>query len=143
MSQVDTFGIAVRAMLEGWGRTFAIHRDCEYLGHAGVNMLQVLIDHKGEMPAKATGYKPLEINLQHLAVEYAVLAIARTDPTTAWVLRAYYCTQGRRRFERYEAANAMLAKAGLHTLTRASYMDLAESGEARVARILEKEARAA
>lgn len=143
MTQVDTFGIAVRAMLEGWGRTFAIHRDCEYLGHAGVNMLQVLIDHKGEMPAKATGYKPLEINLQHLAVEYAVLAIARTDPTTAWILRAYYCTQGRRRFERFESANEMLKRAGLAKVSRASYLDLAERGEQRISRILQKEAQAA
>jgi len=142
MSQIDTFGLAVRAMLDGWGRTFALHRDCDYLGHSGVNMLQVLIDHKGEMPAKATGYKPMEINLQHLAVEYAVLAIARTDPATAWVLRAYYCTPGRRRFERYEAANAMLVKAGLPTISRASYMDLAESGEQRIYRILMAEAAA-
>lgn len=143
MSQIDTFGLAVRAMMDGWGRTFALHRDCEYLGHSGVNMLQVLIDHKGEMPAKPTGFKPLEINLQHLAVEYAVLAIARTDPATAWVLRAYYCTQGRRRFERFESANDMLARAGLPRVSRASYMDMAERGEFRVAKILEKEAQAA
>ncbi len=34
MGQVDTFGPYVERRLDSWGREFALHRDCEYLGHA-------------------------------------------------------------------------------------------------------------
>ncbi len=52
MTTVDTFGVYVRAELEHWGEEFALHRDCAYLGHVSKNMLQVLIDHRGEMPPR-------------------------------------------------------------------------------------------
>lgn len=47
MGQVNTFGVYVRGRLEEWGREFALHRDCEYLGHRSKDMLQVLVEHKG------------------------------------------------------------------------------------------------
>ena len=95
--QADTFGAYVRARLDGWGREFALHRDCEYLGHASKNVLQVLIDHKGEMPARQVGYKPLEVDNDALQVECIVSDIARDNVPMACVLRAYYCGSGRRR----------------------------------------------
>jgi hypothetical protein len=140
MPQIDTFGMAVRAMMDQWGRTFAMHRDGENLGFATKNILYELMRHEGA-PPRTTGNKPLEINLQALAVEYAVLDIARDDAATAWVLRAYHCGQGRRRFERFWFANHLLARAGLAQVRMSGYLDLAERGEQRVARILAEEAK--
>lgn len=45
--QVDTFGAYVRAEWGHWGREFALHRDCDYLGHHSKNVLQILIEHRG------------------------------------------------------------------------------------------------
>ena len=72
MTQTNLFGEYVKTRLGSWGHHFALHRDCEYLGHQSRNMLQVLIDHRGEMPPRATGYK---IGFAH--VEGALSAIAR------------------------------------------------------------------
>lgn len=117
----------VASMLDDWGREFAIHRDCEYLGHQSKNMLQVLIEHKGEMPARPTGFKPLEVNPDALLVERAVTDIARSDVTMAQCLRAYHCGQGRRRNERFHQANELLARHHKR-VTRAQYMDLVQRG---------------
>lgn len=111
MTQTDTFGIYVRARLDEWGREFALHRDCEYLGHVSKNMLQVLIEHKGEMPARATGYKPLEVSSAALQVETLISEIAKTDVRMASCMRGYYCGQGRRKVERYETAINLIANA--------------------------------
>jgi hypothetical protein len=75
-------------------------------------------------------------------VEDAVLQIARTDPTTAWVLRAFHCGRGRRNYERFWQANELLKKAGLAPIRRASYQDIAKRGEQRIGRVLEADARA-
>lgn len=111
MTTVDTFGAYVSARLEEWGREFALHRDCEYLGHQSVNMLQVLIDHKGEMPARPTGFKPLEVNQAAHQIELIVTDIARDQLDLACVLRAYYCGSGRKKVERYETALLLIAHA--------------------------------
>ena len=132
MGQVDTLGPYVRARLEAWGDEFALARDCEYLGHQSKNMLQVLIEHKGEMPARATGYKPLEVDAEALQIEQIVTEIARHNPAMAIVLRAYYCGQGRRKVERWETANLLLANADLRMVSVDSYMDMARRGEDRV-----------
>src|SRR3546814_19499431 len=65
VTQVDTFGVYVRDRLDEWGREFSLSRDCEYLGYQSKNMLQVLIEHKGEMPGKTQGYKPLSRSEEH------------------------------------------------------------------------------
>lgn len=128
MGQVDTFGAYVRTRLEDWGREFALHRDCEYLGHQAVNMLQVLIDHKGEMPPRNTGLKPLECGLEALRVEQVVTEIARGQRQVACVLRAYYCGSGRRKVERWETANLLIAYAGLGVVNQRQYLNLHEIG---------------
>lgn len=102
--QIDTFGAYVRDRLDAWGREFALHRDCDCLGHMSKNMLQVLIEHKGEIPPPNVGFKPLEVDLQAQQIEDIVADIARDEPRLACVMRAYYCGSGRRKVERYETA---------------------------------------
>lgn len=130
--QVDTMGPYVRRRLDHWGDEFALHRDCEYLGHQSKNMLQVLIDHKGEMPGRAQGFKPLEVDRDAQQVEDIVAEIARHNRAMAIVLRAYYCGKGRRKVERWETANLLLAYSGLPVVTLNSYRDIARRGEERV-----------
>jgi hypothetical protein len=106
---LDTFGRYVRDRLDEWGREFSLARDCEYLGHQSRNMLQVLIEHRGEMPGKTQGYKPLEVSLPALQIEQLVAEIARDQPHIACTLRGYYCGAGRRKVERYETAILLIA----------------------------------
>lgn len=143
MSQIDTFGAYVRARLDGWGREFALHRDCEYLGHASRNMLQVLIDHRGEMPPRNVGYKPLEVDRDAHGVELMVTEIARQNRAMACVLRAYYCGSGRRHVERLETANLLCRAAMCKTLSLSAYKALHALGFERVRGQLEGMARAA
>lgn len=139
MPRVDTWKLAVESMLEQWGREFSLHREPDGLGFATKNLLYEVIRHAGP-PPRATGYKPLEINLQALAVEYAVMEIGRTDPATAWVLRAAHCSYGRRRYERFWKANELLSEAGLPNVRLAAYLDLVTRGEQRLSQILVEEA---
>jgi len=125
--QVASRDSIVSEMLDEWGHEFAIHRDCEYLGHQSKNMLQVLIEHKGEMPSRPTGFKPLEVNQDAMMVERAVTDISRHDLRMAYCLRAYHCGHGRRRNERFHQANEMLARHHKR-VTRAQYMDLVQRG---------------
>lgn len=127
--QVDAFREALRARLMSWGRTFALHRDGELLGHQSVNMLQVLIDHKGEMPAKPTGYKPMEINLEDLSIEMIVTDIARVNVPLACCLRAYYCGSGRKNAERHEQACALMQKSGHPPVRQGAYIDMVKQAE--------------
>lgn len=128
---VDTMSEYVRRRLEHWGDEFALAKDCEYLGHSSVNLLYVLMQHH-EMPGRATGYKPLEVNAEAQQIEDIVSEIGRHAPAIAWVLRAYYCGRGRRKVERWETANMLLASAKLEVVSRASYMDMVRRGTERV-----------
>lgn len=141
--QTDTFGIYVRAELDHWGFEFALHRDVEYLGYASRNVLQMLIDHRGEMPAPSVGYKPLETDSRAQKIEDIVTAISKTHRSMAICLRGYYCARGRRRVERYETALMMLTNAGEPAMSATAYLDLARRGEERVRGILEGLAMAA
>lgn len=149
MAQIDTFGEYVRQRLEEWGSEFALHRDCEYLGHQSKNMVQVLIEHKGEMPSKATGYKPLEVNMKAQQIEDIVADIARDQPRHACVLRAYFCGSGRRKVERYETALMLIANVECDLVPRPSlpnerkYLSLVEVAVATVRGALIGLARAA
>ena len=136
MTQVDTFGVYVRARLEGWGREFALHRDCEYLGHASRNMLQVLIDHRGEMPPPNVGFKPLTVDEDALQVERIVSDIARENTVLACVLRAYYCGRGRRKVERWETANLLIANAGYPVVRQRAFLEMAAVGAEMVGEVV-------
>lgn len=130
--QIDTMSEYVRRRLERWGEEFALARDCEYLGHQSKNLLQVLIDHRGEMPGRTIGFKPLEVDAEAQQIEDIVFEIARHAPAMGWVMRAYYCGQGRRKVERWETANLLLANAGLGKVSLPSYLDVARRGTERV-----------
>ena len=141
--QTDTFGVYVRNELDHWGQEFALWRDFEYLGHASKNMLQVLIDHRGEMPPPNVGYKPLETDMRAQLIEDIVADIARDQVIIACVLRAYYCGSGRRKVERWETANLLIATAGHKTVSQRHYLTLCDLGVAMVRGVLMGMARAA
>lgn len=140
--QTDYFGAYVRGELEHWGREFALHRDCEYLGHQSKNLLAVLMEHH-EMPGRAQGYKPLETDPRAQAIEDIVSDIARTDISLACVLRGYYCGSGRRKEERWEQARQLLQLMGQRPVSVRQYLLMAELGFQRVRGRLEAGARAA
>lgn len=110
MTQTNQFDAYVRRRLEAWGYEFALHRDFELLGHRSKDMLQVLIEHKGEMPARPTGFRPLTIPPLEMQVEDIVHDIHRDAPHMAIVLRAYYCGSGRQGIERRATAERLLGK---------------------------------
>lgn len=136
MSEIDTFGAYVRMRLDHWGREFSLARDCEYLGHQSKNMLQVLIEHKGEMPARCTGYKPLEVSQDAHQIELIVSDIAREQTALACVLRAYYCGSGRRKVERWETANLLIAYTGGRPVSVRQYQNMHEVAFAQVRGVL-------
>lgn len=129
--QTDLMSEYVRRRLDHWGDEFALHKDCEYLGHASKNLIAVLMEHH-EMPGRVIGYKPLEVNAEAQQVEDAVSEISRHAPAIGWVLRAYYCGMGRRKVERWETANMLLTAAGFEMVSQASYVDMARRGTERV-----------
>lgn len=141
--QVDTFGAYVRAELEHWGREFALHRDCEYLGHQSKNLLAVLIEHKGDMPGRAQGYKPLESDSSAQMIEDIVSNIAAHNIAMACALRGYYCGKGRRKVERFETAILLISNCGEKPISNRQYLSLVELGFQRVRGRLEGIAMAA
>ncbi|WP_313398162.1 hypothetical protein [Stenotrophomonas sp.] len=134
---IDTFGATVRADLDHWGVEFALHRDCEYLGHFSKNMIQVLIDHRGDMPGRAQGYKPLETDARAQRIEDVVTIIWRSNPEMAVVLRAYFCGRGRKKIERWETCNMLLTNMGRPVMNQRAFLEVARRGEDRVRGILE------
>lgn len=144
MTETDLFGAYVRRRLDHWGDVFALHRDCEYLGHVSRNMLQVLIDHRGEMPARPTGFKPLEVDAEAMQIETFVHDMATTGQrATACVLRAYFCGLGRRKVERWETANLLLTHCGLRAIGQRAYLAQVDVGVAVIRGRLMEVARAA
>ena len=137
MTQVDTFGAYTRTRLDAWGREFALCRDCEYLGHQSKNMLQILIEHRGEMPGRVVGFKPLQVNLEALQVEQIITGLAKEQMTTACAMRGYYCGSGRRKVERWETANLLIATAGHRVVSQRHYLTLIDIGEAYVRGVLQ------
>lgn len=140
----DLMGKYVRRRLHRWGDVFALHRDCEYLGHQSRNMLAVLIEHRGEMPARATGYKPLEVDQLALQVETIISRMAQNGlSAAACVMRAYYCGHGRRGVERLETANQLLRACGQPAVRLRQYRSLHDIGFAYVLGALSREAESA
>ena len=128
MTSINTFGAYVEARLHAWGREFALHRDCEYLGHQSKNMLQVLIEHNGEMPSRPTGFKPLEVDQEAFEVEVMVHELGITRPRAAHVLRAWFAGRGRVQVERLETACELIGQ----KISRAQYRALHDVGFALV-----------
>ncbi len=128
MTAINTFGAYVETRLAAWGREFALHRDCEYLGHQSKNMLQVLIEHHGEMPPRPTGYKPLEVDQEAFQVEVMISELGITRAKAANVLRAWYAGRGRVQVERLETACELIG----HKISRAQYRALHDIGFAHV-----------
>jgi hypothetical protein len=125
---VDTFGDYVKFRLTGWGNEFALHRDIEIHG-SGCNILQMLIEHAGEIPQRSAGVKPVEVDLYALEIEQIVAEIARDQMPIACCLRGYYCGRGRRGYERLETANLLLGALRLRQVRRRQYLGLVEHGQ--------------
>ncbi|WP_313401487.1 hypothetical protein [Stenotrophomonas sp.] len=142
MSEVhaDLFGAYVRAELEHWGREFALHRDCDYLGHHSKSMLAVLIEHRGDMPGRAQGYKPLETDHRAQRIEDIVASIAKDSIAMSCALRGYHCGVGRRKVERFETAIILMANSGHAVVSNRQYLNLVELGFQRVRGRLEQQA---
>lgn len=134
--EADIFGRYVRRRLESWGENYSLHRDMEWLGYSSKNLLQVLIEHKGEMPGRPQGYKPLEVNREAEMIELIVSGMARKQVPIACVLRAYYCGRGRRKVERLETANLLLTIAGQRPVSPRHYLILHDIGFAEVRGVL-------
>ncbi|UYB51172.1 hypothetical protein OCJ37_14375 [Xanthomonas sp. AM6] len=130
--QLDTFGVYVRRRLEQWGEEFCLARDCEYLGHQSKNMLQILIEHRGEMPARPQGYAPLFCDPRAQEIESIVASIARDNIGMSCSLRAYYCGSGRRKVERYDTAVTLMANCRQRPVSMRQYLTLVELGFQRV-----------
>lgn len=138
--QTDLYGKIVEMRLEQWGREFAYHRDrVRAGGYRTKDMLQVLIEHKGEMPPRPTGWKPEEVDLMALEIEDLVRELFHEQRDLAWVLRAFYCGNGRRGHERWEFFNALTGK----RRSRRQYYDMLDEAKDAIRAKLNRLARAA
>jgi len=130
--QIDTFGAYVRAEMEHWGREYALHRDCDYLGYSTKNLLAVLIENKGDVPSSARGYKSLNSDKRAQAIEDIVRSIATDNVAIVCALRGYHCGKGRKKVERFETANLLMANCGVAPVSARQYFILVELGHQRV-----------
>jgi hypothetical protein len=119
----------VRFRLLGWGREFRLGREIEPLGIHKTSLLQVLIEHRGEMPTRPTGYKPLTVPPDAMEIEDAVHDIHAVEPEIAVVLRVYYCGSGKHSTDRLYMAARLLGR----RITRRRYYEAHAAGFHRVA----------
>lgn len=110
MIEANEFEKSVRRRLDDWGREFRLDRDAEILGHRSKNILAVLIEHKGFMPPRNVGFRPLTIDPQIMQIEDIVRGIYTDFRYLAVVLRAYYCGSGRQGVERRRLAELILGR---------------------------------
>lgn len=130
--QVDTFGAYVRAELDHWGREFALHRECNHLGHRSKSLLALLIECKGDLSGRQQGFRPLESDARAQMIESIIASIARDNFAMACAMRGYYCGVGRRKVERFDTANYLLARGGASQISNRRYLGLVELGFQRV-----------
>ena len=105
-----SFETYVRRRLDAWGEEFRLDRDADFLGFPTKNMLQVLRDHRGEIPERTQGYKPLLIPPLEWQTETIVHDLHHANAHLASTLRAYYCGRGRVSVERLECLEGMLGR---------------------------------
>lgn len=141
--RIDTFGVFVRVELDHWGREYALHRDREHLGHQSKNILQQVIKHKGDLPGRTQGYKPLESDSRAQMIEDIVASMASDSAPIACALRAYHCGMERRKVERYETYIKLMAECGQRAVSTQQYLSLVELGFQRVRGRMEGSALAA
>lgn len=122
------------ARLDEWGRFCLSDRGPSSLDFPAKNMLQVVIDHRGEMPAPTVGYKPEVYPPEAWEIETIVSDLYKSDRVLACVLRAAFCTRGRLRVERKEWAE-WLAKT---TFSRRQFMALYGTAVERVRETLSR-----
>lgn len=128
-ADTSLFDVYVRSRLDAWGREFRLDRPLPELGHQSRNILAVLIEHHGEIPERAIGFKPLSIPVDAMQVEDVVTRIHAEAPAMAWVLRCYYGSGGRVAQERYMRA-CQLAH---YAMSRRQFFTLHDLGFNRVA----------
>jgi hypothetical protein len=119
----------VRFRLLGWRREFRLGREIEPLGFHKMNLLQVLIEHRGEMPSRVTGYRPLTIPPEAMEIEDIVHELHGVEPELAIVLRVYYCASGKHSTDRLLTAARLLKR----RITRRRYYEAHAAGFHRVA----------
>lgn len=139
IDSIGQFDCYVRFRLDAWGREFRLDRDFDLLGHRSKDMLQVLIEHRGEMPPRNIGFKPLTIPPLEMQTEDIVRDIHRDARHLAVVLRAFYCGSGRQGIERRYTAEEILRR----KITRQQYYAYHDLGFQRVAGAMSTIARAA
>lgn len=129
--------------LKHWGSEFRIRELDPRLGHRSKDMLQILIEHKGEMPPPVTGYKPEEVDVAAMEIEDLVRVIFEECPRAALILRAYYCGSGRKGVERLELARYLIFRVtgSPIAMDRMSFFQAVAAGEARVVQLLATAAR--
>lgn len=130
--QVDTFGAYVRARLEHWGAEFALHRDDNNIGKNPKSLIALLMEYGGELPSRVTGSQRLEVDSRAHAIEDMVTCIASDNMPMACCLRGYYCGLGRRKVERFETANLLIARCSGRPVSIRQYMLLVELGFQRI-----------
>lgn len=105
-----SFETYVRRRLDAWGSEFRLDRDGDFLGFPSKNVLQVLHEHRGEIPERTTGYKPMLIPPLEWQTETIVHGLHHANSQLAATLRAYYCGSGRVSVERLETLTFLLGR---------------------------------
>lgn len=137
MKKHTQFDAYVARRLDSWGREFALDREFAWLGHSPKNILQIIIEHKGQIPRREGGYRPeVTIPPNEWQIECVVEQIHRDAPTLAAVLRAYYCGWGRQGIERRAIAEQLLKR----KMIRGHYFLYHDQGFHRVAGALAADA---
>jgi hypothetical protein len=107
LASFDTY---VRRRLDAWGTEFRLDRDADFLGFPSKNVLQVLHEHRGEIPERTSGYRPMLIPPLEWQMEMIVHDMNHAAGYMASTLRAYYCGSGRVGVERLELLESMLGR---------------------------------
>lgn len=136
MSEIRTQDDELTKRLLAWGTVFRLDRPLPLLWHRPKNMLQVYFEHNGEFPAKSTGYKPQEVDVEAWEIECHVAQVFREAPVLAWCLRAFYCGSGRKGKERFEAAQSFVKRNLRLPLSRRSFYRNVAAGKDRVGELI-------
>lgn len=129
MGVISAFDEYVANRLDAWGREFRLDRRFEHLDSYGKNLLVVLIEHKGQIPPRNVGFKPLSIPLDELQIEDLVREVHADSPKVAAVLRAYYGGLGRNSTDRRKLAEKLYGK----PIKRCAYYSCHDIGFHRIA----------